>query len=35
VFDSGWGDWAPIWMIVQPEVAKWTRACREVFDQAR
>jgi|SRR5580658_302980 hypothetical protein len=20
VFDSGWGDWAPVWTIVQPEV---------------
>jgi pimeloyl-ACP methyl ester carboxylesterase len=27
VFDSGWEDWAPVWTIVQPEVAKWTRAC--------
>src|SRR5438477_12430072 len=27
VFDSGWGDWAPAWSKVQPEVAKWTRAC--------
>lgn len=26
VFDSGWGDWAPAWSKVQPEVAKWTRA---------
>ena len=32
VFDSGWGDWAPVWMIVQPEVAKWTRACS--YDRA-
>ena len=32
VFDSGWGDWAPAWSKVQPEVAKWTRACS--FDRA-
>src|ERR1700719_5273222 len=23
VFDSGWGDWAPVWTIVQPEGAEW------------
>ncbi len=28
VFDSGWGDWAaPASSKVQPEIAKWTRAC--------
>jgi pimeloyl-ACP methyl ester carboxylesterase len=27
VFDSGWGDWAPAWSKVQPEIAKWTRVC--------
>src|SRR5690242_21765752 len=32
VFDSGWGDWAPAWSKVQPQVAKWTRACS--FDRA-
>src|ERR1700726_3758343 len=32
VFDSGWGDWAPVWTIVQPEVAKWTPACS--YDRA-
>jgi pimeloyl-ACP methyl ester carboxylesterase len=32
VFDSGWEDWAPAWSKVQPEVAKWTRACS--FDRA-
>src|SRR5262249_11755534 len=32
VFDSGWGDWAPVWMIVQPAVTKWTRACS--YDRA-
>jgi pimeloyl-ACP methyl ester carboxylesterase len=32
VFDSGWGDWAPIWALVQPEVAVWTRACS--YDRA-
>jgi pimeloyl-ACP methyl ester carboxylesterase len=29
VFDSGWGDWAPAWSKVQPQVAKWTRACSQ------
>src|SRR5262249_31274973 len=32
VFDSGWEDWAPVWTIGQPEVAKWTRACS--YDRA-
>jgi pimeloyl-ACP methyl ester carboxylesterase len=32
VFDSGWEDWAPVWTIVQPEVARWTRACS--YDRA-
>ena len=32
VFDSGFGDWAPAWSRVQPEVAKWTRACS--YDRA-
>jgi pimeloyl-ACP methyl ester carboxylesterase len=32
VFDSGWGDWAPIWAAVQPRVAVWTRACS--YDRA-
>src|SRR5690348_5148085 len=32
VFDSGWGDWAPVWSKVQPDVAKWTRACS--YDRA-
>src|SRR5258708_6679281 len=32
VFDSGWEDWAPAWSKVQPEVAKWTRACS--YDRA-
>jgi pimeloyl-ACP methyl ester carboxylesterase len=32
VFDSGWGDWAPIWALVQPRVAAWTRACS--YDRA-
>jgi pimeloyl-ACP methyl ester carboxylesterase len=32
VFDSGWEDWAPVWTFVQPEVAKWTRACS--YDRA-
>jgi pimeloyl-ACP methyl ester carboxylesterase len=27
IFDSGWGDWAPAWAVVQPRVAKYTRAC--------
>jgi pimeloyl-ACP methyl ester carboxylesterase len=32
VFDSGWEDWAPVWTLVQPAVAKWTRACS--YDRA-
>jgi pimeloyl-ACP methyl ester carboxylesterase len=32
VFDSGWEDWAPAWALVQPAVAKWTRAC--TYDRA-
>jgi len=32
VFDSGWGDWAPAWSKVQPEIAKWTRVCS--YDRA-
>src|SRR5262245_32168485 len=32
VFDSGCEDWAPAWSKVQPEVARWTRACS--YDRA-
>jgi pimeloyl-ACP methyl ester carboxylesterase len=32
VFDAGHQDWAPAWAVVQPEVAKWTRACS--YDRA-
>ena len=32
IFDSGWGDWAPAWSKVQPEIAKWTRTCS--YDRA-
>jgi pimeloyl-ACP methyl ester carboxylesterase len=32
VFDSGFEDWAPAWAVVQPRVAKWTRAC--AYDRA-
>jgi pimeloyl-ACP methyl ester carboxylesterase len=32
IFDSGWGDWAPIWAMVQPRVAMLTRACS--YDRA-
>ena len=32
VFDSGWEDWAPVWTLVQPRVASWTRACS--YDRA-
>jgi pimeloyl-ACP methyl ester carboxylesterase len=32
VFESGLGDWAPAWAIVQPRVAKFTRACS--YDRA-
>jgi len=27
IFDSGHQDWAPAWAVVQPEIAKFTRAC--------
>ena len=32
VFDSGFLDWAPAWSTVQPQIAKWTRACS--YDRA-
>jgi pimeloyl-ACP methyl ester carboxylesterase len=32
VFDSGFEDWAPAWSKVQPQIAKWTRACS--YDRA-
>ena len=32
VFESGWEDWAPAWAVVQPRVAKLTRACS--YDRA-
>ena len=32
VFDSGFEDWAPAWAVVQPRIAKWTRACS--YDRA-
>lgn len=32
VFDVGFGDWSPSWAAVQPEVARWTRAC--AYDRA-
>jgi len=32
VFDSGWEDWAPAWILVQPAVARWTRTC--TYDRA-
>jgi hypothetical protein len=32
VFDSGFEDWAPAWATVQPQIAKWTRACS--YDRA-
>ncbi len=32
IFESGWEDWAPAWAVVQPRVAKWTRAC--AYDRA-
>ena len=32
VFESGWEDWAPVWALVQPRVAQWTRACS--YDRA-
>jgi len=27
ILDAGHQDWSPAWAVVQPEVAKWTRAC--------
>src|SRR5581483_414760 len=32
VFDAGWGDWSAAWSIVQPQIARRTRACS--FDRA-
>src|SRR5262249_55756925 len=32
VLDAGDGDWSPVWALVQPQVAKWTRACS--YDRA-
>lgn len=32
VFDQGWGDWSPAWAVVQPRVARFTRACS--YDRA-
>ncbi|MBV9902646.1 MAG: hypothetical protein JOZ90_16375, partial [Alphaproteobacteria bacterium] len=32
VFDSGFEDWAPAWAVVQPLVARFTRACS--YDRA-
>lgn len=32
VFESGWGDWAPAWAVVQPRIAGFTRACS--YDRA-
>jgi pimeloyl-ACP methyl ester carboxylesterase len=32
VFDSGWEDWAPAWSTVQPQIARFTRAC--TYDRA-
>lgn len=32
VFDSGSEDWAPAWAVVQPQIAKWARACS--YDRA-
>jgi pimeloyl-ACP methyl ester carboxylesterase len=32
IFESGWEDWAPVWTLVQHQVASWTRACS--YDRA-
>ena len=32
VMDSGWGDWAPAWAVVQPDIAKFTKVCS--YDRA-
>ncbi|MER3546213.1 MAG: hypothetical protein C4338_00910, partial [Rhodanobacteraceae bacterium] len=32
VFDAGWQDWAPSWVLIQPVIARHTRAC--TYDRA-
>jgi len=32
IFESTFGDWSPVWALVLPKVAAWTRAC--VYDHA-
>ncbi len=32
VFDAGWEDWSPAWAVVQPRIARFTRACS--YDRA-
>lgn len=32
VFDAGWEDWSPSWVLIQPVIARHTRAC--TFDRA-
>ena len=32
VFEAGFSDWAPAWAVVQPQIARFTRACS--YDRA-
>ena len=32
IFEAAYADWSPVWSVVQPRVAQWTRACS--YDRA-
>ncbi|MFP5231737.1 MAG: alpha/beta fold hydrolase [Acidobacteriota bacterium] len=32
IFDAGWEDWSPAWSLIQPSIARYTRAC--TYDRA-
>ncbi len=32
IFDAGWEDWSPSWVLIQPTIARYTRAC--TYDRA-
>ncbi len=32
IFDAGWEDWSPSWVLIQPAIARYTRAC--AYDRA-
>lgn len=32
IFDAGWEDWSPAWSMIQPVIARYTRAC--TYDRA-